>query len=284
MLRFSAFADEIAPELDEQIRVCQACGITDFELRTVDQVNVLDFDNALREKVRSRLRDSGMGVQTIASPIGKVKLDESWDVQFDRFKIAVDFAEFFGAPFIRIFSYYPPSTGGDIRKQRDEVLRRMRAKLEYLNGSPVVLLHENEKDIYGERGRECLDLLSSIDSQQLRCAFDSANFVQGGERPLDIWPSLRPYTLQIHVKDARMSDGSCVLAGTGDGDYPAIIADAYQNGYRGYLSLEPHLAVAGQFSGFSGPKLFTEDAVALRDLCAKINVPLAQPRQRAEKC
>lgn len=280
MLRFSAFADEISPRLDEQIRVCQACGITDFELRSVDEINVLDFDNARRSDIRSRLRDAGLGVQTIASPIGKVKLDAPWDAHFDRFKIAVESAEFFAAPFIRVFSYYPSSAGGDLRERREETLRRMRAKIQYIAERPIVLLHENEKDIYGERGRECLDLLSSINSPKLRCAFDSANFVQAGERPLDVWPALRHCTVQIHVKDAKMSDGSCVLAGTGDGDYPAILADAYQNGYRGYLSLEPHLAVAGQFSGFSGPKLFTEDAVALRDLCAKLGIPLADPRRR----
>ena len=74
-----------------------------------------------------------------------------------------------------------------------------------------------------------------------------------------------------------MSDGSVVLAGTGDGDYPAILADAYASGYRGFLSLEPHLSVAGQFSGFSGPKLFTEDAVALKEMCEKLRIPLADP-------
>jgi sugar phosphate isomerase/epimerase len=277
MLRLSAFADEIAPQLTEQIRVCRTCGITHFELRTIDGVNVLDFDDRTRRNIRSQLGDNGIGVQTIASPIGKVKISDPWPAHFDRFKIAVDAAEFFQAPFIRLFSYYPASPGQDMRSHRDEVLRRMRAKIDYLNGHPVVLLHENEKDIYGERGRECLDLLATIDSPKLRCAFDSANFVQAGERPIDNWPQLKPYTAQIHVKDAKLSDGTVVLAGTGDGDYDAILADAYASGYRGFLSLEPHLAVAGQFSGFSGPKLFTEDAMALKAMCAKLQIPLADP-------
>jgi sugar phosphate isomerase/epimerase len=281
MLRLSAFADEIAPQLSEQIRVCRACGITHFELRTVDGVNVLDFDERMRRDIRSQLRDNGLGVQTIASPIGKVKISDPWPAHFDRFKIAVDAAEFFEAPFIRLFSYYPPSTGQDMRLHREEVLWRMRAKIDYLNGHPAVLLHENEKDIYGERGRECLDLLATLDSPKLRCAFDSANFVQAGEKPIDNWPLLKPYTAQIHVKDAKLSNGSVVLAGTGDGDYPAILADAYASGYRGFLSLEPHLAVAGQFSGFSGPKLFTEDAMALKAMCAKLQIPLADPGSHA---
>jgi 3-dehydroshikimate dehydratase len=277
MLRLSAFADEIGPTLEEQIPTCRACGVSHFELRTVDGVNVLDFDAALREKVKSQLTSNGLGVQTIASPIGKVKLTDPWPTHFDRFKLAVELAEFFGAPFIRVFSYYASSPEDNIHRHREEVLRRMQAKVEYLKGSPVVMLHENEKDIYGEHGGECLDLLKSIDSPKLRCAFDSANFVQAGEKPLANWPGLKPYTVQIHVKDAKLADGTVVLAGTGDGDYPAIIADAYQSGYRGFLSLEPHLAVAGQFAGFSGPKLFTDQAVAVKNLCKQLHIPLADP-------
>ena len=180
MLKLSAFADEISPDLEEQIRVCKACGISHFELRSVDGVNVLDFDAAMRERVRSELRDNGLGVVSIASPIGKVKVTDSWPEHMERFKIAVELAEFFEAPFIRLFSYYPPSAGENIRAFRDEVMRRMRAKVQYVEGRSVTLLHENEKDIYGEKVRECADLMEAIDSPKLRSAFDFANFVQAG--------------------------------------------------------------------------------------------------------
>ena len=278
MVRLSAFADEIAPGLDEQLRVCRECRIGQIELRTVDGVNVLDFDPAMRRAIRARLSDCGVGVQTIASPIGKVKITDPWPGHFDRFKQGVEMAEFFAAPFLRIFSYYAPSPTDDIRQHRGEVMRRMQAKADYLDGHPVVMLHENEKDIYGERGQECADLMRTIDSPKLRCAFDFANFVQAGERPRDNWPALRPYTVQIHIKDAMLDVGTVVMAGAGDGDIPAILADAYAGGYRGYLSLEPHLAVAGQFSGFSGPKLFAEAVMALRGVCAAARIPIADPR------
>ena len=44
MLKLAAFADEISPDLDEQIRVCKANAVTHFELRGVAGKNVLDFD------------------------------------------------------------------------------------------------------------------------------------------------------------------------------------------------------------------------------------------------
>jgi 3-dehydroshikimate dehydratase len=277
MLKLSAFADEISPELDEQIRVCREIGVTHFELRSVRGVNVLDLDKALRTEIRSKLGDSGLGVVAIGSPIGKVKVVDPWPDHLERFKIAVDAANFFEAPFVRVFSYYPPEKGGDMAPHREEVLRRMRAKLDYLtaNSPGLTLVHENEKGIYGDTGRRCLDLMASVNSPRLRSAFDFANFVQVGERPPENWKLLKPYTAHIHIKDAVLSDGHIVPAGRGDGGIAQVLPDAYRSGYRGFLSLEPHLAADKQFGGFTGPDLFKVAADALKDLCRQNDIPLA---------
>lgn len=277
MLKLAAFADEISPDLDEQIRVCRENGVTHFELRSVNKINVLDFDDPLRNEIRTKLQAAGLGVVSIGSPIGKVAIDRPWQEHFDRFKRAVDAAEFFDAPLVRLFSYYPAGGEGKgpIDPHRDEVIDRFRQKVEYLKDHPVTLVHENEKGIYGDVGRRCLDLMRSVDSPKLRSAFDFCNFVQAGERPIDNWSLLKPYTAHIHVKDATFGTGQIVPAGQGDGDIPAILADAYQDEYRGFLSLEPHLKVAGHSHGETGPELFKVAADALKDVCRRANVPLA---------
>jgi len=215
-------------------------------------------------------------VVSIGSPIGKVKITDPWEPHLERFKIAVDAAEFFGAPFVRVFSYYPPEPTADIAAHRDEILRRFRVKLHYLKAHPsVTLVHENEKDIYGEKAPGCLDLMKSIDSPRLRMAFDFANFVQAGQDPAEAWAMLKPYTVHIHIKDAIAGAGKVVPAGEGDGKIEPILADAYASGYRGFVSLEPHLKVAGHSHGENGPELFKIAADALKTLCRRINVPLA---------
>ena len=274
-MRLSAFADEISPELDRQIESCRQCGVTHLELRGVWGKNVLDLDSADRARVKSELNAAGIEVLCIASPIGKVKIDEPWEPHFERFKIAVELAEYFSAPLIRIFSYYPPEKGQPMRPHREEVLKRMRAKLSYVKHRPVTLLHENEKEIYGAKGAECVDLLSAMDSPQFRGAFDFANFVQEHESPLEVWPSLKPYTDHIHVKDAIAATGQVVPAGEGDGQLEPILVDLNRGGYSGFLSLEPHLKTAGQFSGTTGPELFKAAADALKKLCRKNGIPLA---------
>lgn len=280
-LKLSGFADEISPNLDDQIKTFKELGLTHFELRGVYGKNVLDFDKTLRAEIKRKLSDNGLGVISIGSPVGKVKVSDDFNAHFERFKVAVDAAEYFGSPFVRVFSYYPAE--GESHEQlvanyKDEVIRRFQKKVEYLKGREVVLVHENERDVYGERGAECVALMKGVNSPKLRTAFDFANFVQAGERPIVNWPGLKPFTTHVHIKDAKLDGGKVVPAGQGDGDIETILRDAYASGYRGFLSLEPHLAAHGQFSGFSGPALFTTAVEAMRDVAMKAGVPLADAR------
>jgi sugar phosphate isomerase/epimerase len=270
MLGLAAFADEISPDLNVQITECKRQGVTHIELRGVAGKNVLDFDKSMRVEIKQKLADNGLGVIGIGSPIGKVKLSEPFGPHFERFKLAVELAEFFDAPFVRIFSYYEAFPNG-----RAEVLRRLQEKIDYVQSYRPVLVHENERHIYGELGASCLDLHQNLDSPKFRAAFDFANFVQAGEDPLDNWPLLKPYTAHIHIKDALHGSGKVVPAGEGDGHVAEILKDAYASGYNGFLSFEPHLSIAGQSSGFSGPELFGVAVTALRKLARENGIPLA---------
>jgi 3-dehydroshikimate dehydratase len=275
MLKLAAFADEISADLDEQIRVCRANDVTHFELRGVRGINVLDFPKDLCDEIRRRLRDNGMGVASIGSPIGKAKISDSWEQHFGRFKIAVELAQFFEAPLIRIFSYYPPQPGEDIHRHKDEIVRRMRAKIDYIGKLPVTLVHENEKDIYGERGEDCVDLMKAVESPKLRSAFDFGNFVVSGQRPRANWPFLKAYTAHFHIKDAKLGPVmNIVPPGDGDGDIGTILADAYRSGYRGFVTMEPHLKVAGHSHGETGPELFKVAVDGLKKVCRDNGVPL----------
>ncbi len=124
------------------------------------------------------------------------------------------------------------------------MIHRFHKKVEYLSGANLIVVHENERHIFGEGGKNCLDLMKSIDSPLLRSAFDFANFVQAGEDPLNNWPLLKEYTAHIHIKDAK-KDGSVVPAGEGAGQLAVILKDAVAAGYSGFLSLEPHWLPTG---------------------------------------
>jgi len=277
MLHLSAFADEIGPSIDEQIRACKANGVTHFELRSVNKINVLDFDRNLRAEIKGKLDAAGLGVVAIGSPIGKVAIDRPCAEHMDRFKIAVELAQFFNAPLIRVFSYYPAGGEGKgpIDPHRNEILDRFNQKIQYIQNMNITLVHENEKGIYGDIGRRCLDLLRGVNSPKLRAAFDFANFIQCGENPAENWLLLKSYTAHIHIKDALKGSGRVVPAGFGDGFIEQILVDAYAGGYRGFLTLEPHLLVAGHSHGETGPDLFHVAAESLKAILRRNNIPLA---------
>ena len=86
---------------------------------------------------------------------------------------------------------------------------------------------------------------------------------------------LKPYTAHFHIKDVALATGTIVPAGQGDGHIGEILRDAYAAGYRGFLSIEPHLAAHGQFSGFSGPDLFKTAVDAVRQVARDNSIPLA---------
>ncbi len=200
MIRLSAFADEISPELDEQIAVLQRENIHYLDLRGVWNTNVLDLSDAQVQQVKQTLDKQRIGVAAIGSPIGKVSIDSPFDEHLRRFERAIELAHTFETPFIRIFSFYPPANtvhGAEPALWRDEVLRRMGELVKRAQAAGVTLLHENEKDIYGDTIARCLDLLQNVEG--LQAVFDPANFIQCGQTPypdayeqLQLLAALRP--------------------------------------------------------------------------------------------
>lgn len=256
MWTLTGFADEISPELEEQIATLAAEQMRYVEFRSAWGANVLDLTDEQLDSARELLADAGIGVSSIGSPIGKIGITDDFDAHLNRFDRALEVASRLEAPFIRIFSFFIPE-GDDPATHREAVLDRLGQLVARAEGHNVTLVHENEKEIYGDIPERCLDIVQSIDSPKLRAAWDPANFVQCGVRPHDEgYEALRPYIAYVHVKDAKLADGQVVPAGEGDGQVRETVRALRDSGFDGFFSLEPHLAMAGTFSGFSGPDLF----------------------------
>jgi 3-dehydroshikimate dehydratase len=268
MIHLSAFADEIADDLQEQITVLQSEGIHFLDLRAAWGVNVLDLSDEQVSAAKQALDAAGIGVAAIGSPIGKVPLDSPFEEHLQRFERAIAVAHRLETLYIRIFSFYPPAgaSAQDWGAHREEVLRRMHELTLRAQAEGVILLHENEKGIYGDTIARCVDLLQSINSEHLRAVLDPANFLQCDQEPYpDAYERLRPWLEYVHVKDVR-ADGTLTVAGGGAAHWPELLQRLRADGYNGYLSLEPHLALAGQYQGFSGPDRFRHASQALQDL------------------
>lgn len=237
----SCFADEIDVSVDKQIALLQELGIGWIEFRSGDGKGVADYTEKEAEMLMSRLSANGIRISAVGSPIGKIDITQDFEPHFETYRHIVELAGILDTSFIRMFSFFMPE-GEEPDKFRDEVMRRMDRMVEYAAGRNVVLLHENEKGIYGDNAARCLDLMKLFYGDHFRCTFDFANFVQCGQDTLEAYEMLRPYISYIHVKDALRENGDVVPAGTGDGNVAEILNRLDEKGYAGFLSLEPHLA------------------------------------------
>lgn len=112
----------------------------------------------------------------------------------------------------------------------------------------LVLLHENEKHIYGDTPERCLDLMQEFYGEHFQATFDPANFVQC---QVNVYPHaydlLASYIAYMHIKDAHLTDGTVTVAGRGDGGVKEVLSRLSEENFEGFLSLEPHLT---DFVGF----------------------------------
>lgn len=236
----TGFADEIDQNLKVQVDSMIKLGISHIEMRGVDGDNLIFHSNEKVNEIKKYLDDNGISLSALGTPLGKIGITDDFEPHFEQLKRAIEIAHMMETPNLRMFSFYMPE-GSKSSDYEAEVIDRIGRFVDYASSNDAVLLHENEKGIYGEKAAECKKLMDTFYSQHFKAIFDFANFVQSEEDTLKAYEMLKPSISYIHVKDALFKDGSVVPAGMGDGNIAAILSDLHKEGYNGFLSLEPHL-------------------------------------------
>lgn len=244
----SAFADEASPMLEEQLAALKENGISLIELRGVDGKNVSALTLEEAAAVKTRLDAAGVKLSALGSPYGKYPIAEPFETHLALFRHGLALCKALDCRRIRMFSFYPDEKLTD-EENRAEVLRRLDIMLQEAEQAGVQLVHENEKGIYGDVTARNADLLAHF-GNRLGFAFDPANFIQCGVKPLEAFDALHGRITYMHIKDAFLADGAVVCAGHGDGHVPEILRRL--NAERAdeiILTVEPHLTV---FDGLKG--------------------------------
>lgn len=248
MLKYhiSGFSDEIDSDIKVQFEHLNKLGIKYFEPRGINGTNIsaLTLDEA--KQLKETMDKYGINASSIGSPIGKIGIKDEFEPHLEKLAHTIEIAKILGTKYIRVFSFFIPKED-DSAIYRDEVMARMKAMTALAVREGVILLHENEKDIYGDIAARCKDILDTVDSDNLRAVFDPANFVQCDQVTYpDAYEMLKDHVVYMHIKDALFADSSVVPAGHGDGRVRDILQALSDRNYDGFLSLEPHL---GSFDG-----------------------------------
>lgn len=247
----SGFSDEIDKNTELQFRHLNKLGVSYFEPRGIDGKNISELTEQEANELKRKMDGYGIKASSIGSPIGKIFITDHFAPHMDKLKRVIATAKILETKYIRIFSFFIPK-GEKPEQYREDVMERLGEMVALAEKEGVVLLHENEKEIYGDTAARCRDIFETIQSPAFGAVFDPANFVQCGQQ---VYPNafdmLAPYIRYMHIKDAK-EDGTVVPAGYGTGKVREVLSELAKRDYEGFVSLEPHL---GSFAGLDGLEL-----------------------------
>lgn len=304
----SGFADEAANQktLDQQFSVFAALGLRYLSIRFLDAgqgvKNVMQLDSSEICETKRRLKEYGLHISSLGSPIGKTKLldlddgsGNSW-IPIESYlesdvRRACWLANEFDARLVRGFSFYHPR-GKDPRQFLPQAVDHLGRIAEECDRHGLTFGLEVEANLIGQTGQILAELHRQVASPALVLVFDSANLVTQGfsqEEVFEQYLAMKPGLGWIHIKDfcqptkvhgtdhvdedALKNFVPCDVGESGleriledfEAFLPALDRRMKSRGVAGvFADLEPHLKGGGQFGGFSGPDGF---GVALRAFC-----------------
>ena len=244
MIKLCAFADEASSDLMGQIDALKRNDICFLELRSINGKNVKDLSTEEAKKYSAVLKENGIEVFSIGSPLGKVDINVNFDDYLKEVVHVFELAKIFGAKKVRAFSFY------NAYNEREKVIKYLTIMADMAQEHGLDLCHENEKEIYGDVANRVLDILENV--PKLKSVYDPANFLQVGETAdttLDLLHSRADY---FHIKDMICKTEEIVPAGYGDGNIAELVKRI--DGDK-VLSIEPHLAIFGGYNQIDGREM-----------------------------
>ena len=257
MIKLCAFADEAGEALDVQIAALKRNGISLIELRNVNGKNVADLTDEEAVACYEKLKENGISVWSVGSPLGKVKLADAED-HMAKVRRVCELAGLLHTKKIRMFSFLEANEDGDTVK------RYLKKMVEIANEYGVLMHHENEKGIYGDTLSHVLDLVGA-NIEGLQFVFDPANFIQCGEMIDEALDALFDKTAYFHIKDVERATGQLVPAGHGNGEIALMAERIAASARDAVMTLEPHLKVFAGYAQIDDTEMKTKFTYATQD-------------------
>lgn len=240
-MKISGFYDEVSSKLDVQLELIKEFGENYLCPRGIDGKNISNYTlKEFESTVKPKLVAAGVKFSSIGSPIGKIKLEDDKAFEEQKAKLAetLKIAKSMDCQYVRVFSFHLPKKGNP-DKYLGQVIDKLKVFVKMAEEAGITLIHENEKNIFGDSPKRCMALVRTIQSDNFKLCYDASNYVQCGYDSKDAYEMTKEYTAYYHIKDCSEYKVEVPL-GMGKCDYAYIINDLKKSGYDGFLTLEPH--------------------------------------------
>jgi sugar phosphate isomerase/epimerase len=185
-------------------------------------------------------------------------IETPWDVTLAEVARCIPRLQRLGTKFVRIMSFKP---GDNDERTPPAVFERVREVTKRFLDAGITPVHENCMNYGGMSWRHALELIEKAPG--LKWVFDTANPVFNLDRnkprpwprqdPWEFWAHVRDHVVHIHIKDATWNpaknDADYNWPGEGQGRVRDILKDAFNRGYDGGISIEPHMVVVFHDAG-----------------------------------
>lgn len=256
----SGLADEAGDAVETQITAHRELGWGTIELRMIDRHMVtVDLCDAAFDHARAQIADAGLTVVGVGSAIGNWSrpIDGDFSLDTQEMKLAAVRLPRLGTRFMRTMSW----TRGAATEAdwRTESIRRYRQLARIAQDAGLVMLHENCAGWGGQSAAHMIELVEEVGSPHVQVLFDIGNTISHGYEPWAFYQGLKGRIAYVHVKDCRRNpaggrSADYAQAGEGHAQVREILADLLASGYRGVISIEPHIASVIHHGGQGDPR------------------------------
>ena len=238
----SGIADEAGQDIQTQIRAHQELGWHFIEPRMVNKVQFTDLPDDQFDTVCAALAAAQLRVSSFASGIANwsCKVTDPFEKSTTTLTRASQRMQRLGTKFIRVMSY--PNDGLPDAQWRDEVIRRFQLLAKQAESAGIVLLVENCDGWASQSPANYRQFFELVNSPFVKAVYDTGNPASHGQTNTWEWyQAARPHIAYIHIKDHTGPGGTHVWPDTGASCVRETLVDLLATGYRGFVSIEPHV-------------------------------------------
>jgi sugar phosphate isomerase/epimerase len=262
-MRLSVITDEVDPDFEVALRVCESLDVSGAEVRTIGGRNIVHHPPETVRRVRNALSAGGFSCPVVDTPFLKTRIEETAWADLDR---GIEIADTLGAGIVRLFSGLRlPQPETALPWLADTLAESSRRAAD----AGLTIALEIEFVCNVALAAEARELLHRLPPDTVGLVWDPGNearFLAARPDPAEL-KTVHEAVHHVHVKDFK---DDWVRVGAGIVDWDAQLQALIEIGYQGYLSMETHYATPD-----GGPAGATRDSVAaLRELAARRGVDL----------
>lgn len=264
MLYFTGFADEVSGDIDVQIKATQELDWNFIEARNIEGENLTDISDKKFEEVYRKLTESGVNISCFGSKVanwGKSPYkEEDYEQSIEELKRAIPRMKKLGTKMIRGMSFFIPKNEYPNNPELEKsIIKKLKVLVNMCEQEDIIYLHENCMNYFSQSYEHMERLIKSMDSPYFKVVFDTGNPVftdnRIGDPPYkkqntwEVYQILKHKIHYIHIKDGifikdtenYFPEVDYTFPGEGNGQVKKVLKDLIANGYKGGISIEPHM-------------------------------------------